>query len=104
MLSVFSALGLFNSTEPLPTDKRRSAIENNGFSCSWVVPFGARAYIEKMACGNSKVEKVRILVNDRVMPMKTCKGDAQGRCDLDDFVKSLSFATEGGRWSECFLQ
>ena len=102
MISIFSALGLYNSTKPLPTDKTRSATENGGFSCSWVIPFGARAYVEKMACDESSVEKVRILVNDRVVPLKTCGSDEQGRCTLGDFVQSLSFATEGGHWSECF--
>jgi hypothetical protein len=67
------------------------------------VPFAARAYVEKMACRGTDEELVRILVNDRVIPLQNCDADDRGRCTLSKFVDSLSFAREGGRWDECFV-
>ena len=104
MITMFSAMGLYDSTSPLPTDRLRTALESHGFGCSWAVPFGARAYIEKMTCGDSQTEKVRVLVNDRVIPLNSCGRDELGQCTLDRFVASLSFAADGGRWDDCFVQ
>ncbi|KAI5868500.1 acid phosphatase [Durotheca rogersii] len=102
MMGMFAALGLYNQTDPLPEDRRVSAREAKGFSASWVVPFAARLYVEKMACGGSREEFVRILVNDRVIPLQNCGADALGRCRLDRFVASQSFAKDGGLWDRCF--
>ena len=102
MVSIFFALGLYNETERLPTDKERKAERASGYSASWAVPFGARAYFEKMTCEGVQGELVRVLVNDCVIPMKTCGSDELGWCKLDRFVESLSFAAEGGRWDDCF--
>ncbi|KAK7415174.1 hypothetical protein QQZ08_012420 [Neonectria magnoliae] len=101
MVSVFSALGLYNETERLPTDHIVLASEAHGFSSAWVVPFGARMYVEKLNCTGTSEEYVRVLVNDRVMSLKTCGGDKRGRCKLSDFVESLSFARDGGHWDWC---
>jgi hypothetical protein len=105
MVSIFSAMGLYNETKTLPTDKIVEASDAHGFSSAWVVPFAARMYVEKMECssGSSKKtqEYVRVLINDRVMSLSACGGDKYGRCKLDKFVDSLSFARNGGLWSEC---
>ena len=103
MVSAFSALGLYNATKPLSTKHFRTAEKMAGFSSSWVVPFASRLYVEKMTCGSSDEELVRVLVNDRVIPMETCGADELGRCRLDAFVESLSFASNGGRWDQCFV-
>lgn len=68
------------------------------------MPFAARAYIEKMICGLSGKDYVRVLVNDRVLPLETCGGDALGRCSVKTFVDSLSFARAGGHWDQCQRQ
>ena len=102
MTSIFAALGLYNSTNPLPNNTITAPSQSNGYSSSWTVPFGARAYFEKMECIDFKEEQVRVLVNDRVLPLATCGGDALGRCNLGAFVSSLSFAAEGGKWDQCF--
>ncbi|KAL8764287.1 MAG: hypothetical protein Q9194_007111 [Teloschistes cf. exilis] len=106
MTSIFSALGLFNNTAPLSNTSIQSTDTTNGYSAASTVPFAARAYFEKMGCAvagaTKKEEFVRILVNGRVMPLKTCGGDALGRCPLDSFVQSLSFARAGGKWDLCF--
>lgn len=99
MTAIFGALGLYNSTMPLSNTSIR---QTNGYSAAWTVPFAARAYFEKMQCEGEKEERVRIIVNGRVLPLKTCGGDSLGRCTLSHFVKSLSFAAEGGRWDLCF--
>ena len=103
MISIFAALGLYNETKPLSTQRRSSAEEDGGYSASWVASFGARAYFEKMQCEGSDEELVRVLVNDRVMPLKACGGDGLGRCKLGSLVDSLSFAAQGGHWKECFV-
>lgn len=104
MTSIMSALGLFNETEQLPTTSKISAEEANGFSSAWTVPMGARMYIEKLACGAGpkRQEFVRVLVNNRVMPLKVCNGDEFGRCKLNDFIESLSFMRSGAHWQECY--
>ncbi|KAF5025475.1 hypothetical protein F66182_2451 [Fusarium sp. NRRL 66182] len=105
MVSIFSALGLYNSTGKLPKHHIVPAVRAHGYSSAWAVPFAARMYVEKLECGGTREEKgdeyVRVLVNDRVMALETCGGDEYGRCALEDFVESLSFAREGGNWDQC---
>ena len=103
MTAIFAALGLYNATAQLSNTTRESTAETKGYSASWTVPFAARMYVEKMTCSGSTDELVRILVNDRVIPLGSCGADALGRCTLDNFVSSLSFARSGGHWDQCFV-
>ncbi|KAF4513035.1 hypothetical protein G6O67_000358 [Ophiocordyceps sinensis] len=105
MTSVFAALGLYNMTGDLPTRHKRPPRDTHGYSASWTVPFAGRMYVEKMHCGQEdkgKEELVRILVNNRVVPMQGCGADDLGRCKLGPLVDSLSFARSGGLWNTCF--
>ncbi|KAL2870232.1 histidine phosphatase family protein [Aspergillus lucknowensis] len=102
MISVFFAMGLYNGTEPLSKTSVESIAEMDGYAASWTVPFGARAYFEVMQCKREKDPLVRVLVNDRVVPLHGCAVDSLGRCKLDDFVSGLSFARQGGNWKSCF--
>ena len=102
MTAVFAALGLYNSTPPLSTEHAMTAEQTRGYSAAWTVPFAARAYFEKLQCKGKHEEMVRVLVNGRVLPMVSCGGDELGRCTLDAFVRSLSFAQAGGHWDQCF--
>jgi hypothetical protein len=102
MMGIFAALGLYNGVKNLNMGVRTSAEEAGGFSSAWTVPFAARMYVERMVCEASEEEMVRVLVNDRVMPLKGCNADGLGRCKLGAFVDSLGFARGGGRWNECF--
>ncbi|KAF7944556.1 uncharacterized protein EAE97_005189 [Botrytis byssoidea] len=102
MTGIFSALGLYNSTSALSNTTREDVLQTNGYSASWSVPFAARMYVEKMTCAGESEELVRVIVNDRVLPLETCGGDELGRCGLSKFVDSLSFATAGGDWGSCF--
>ena len=103
LTGIFSALGLYNATRPLLNTTMQTVAETNGYSASWTVPFAARTYFEKMTCVGASEEFVRVIVNDRVLPMETCGGDEVGRCTLSAFVESLAFAQEGGDWDQCFL-
>ncbi|KAK3687294.1 histidine phosphatase superfamily [Podospora appendiculata] len=105
MTGVLGALGVYAATKPLSTAARQSPAETGGYAASWTVPFGARIYVEKMVCGGggSAEEMVRVLVNDRVVPLVGCNADALGRCALGKFVDSLAFARAGGLWSQCFV-
>ncbi|ORY68975.1 histidine phosphatase superfamily [Pseudomassariella vexata] len=108
MVAIYSAMGLYNSSIMLSNTTRQTLAETGGFSTSVAVPFSARMYVEKMTCsgesGNISVgeELVRVLVNDRVIPLESCGADALGRCTLDAFVSSLNFAQSGGLWDQCF--
>jgi hypothetical protein len=112
MTTVYGALGLYDAVKPLAKDRREGPREAGGYSASWTVPFAARMYVEKMRCGGAGgpvgkgveegEELVRILINDRVVPLQGCGADSLGRCTLDAFVESLAFARSGGRWKECF--
>jgi hypothetical protein len=101
LTGIFSAMGLYNETQPLLNTTLEDVQEMKGYSASWTVPFAARAYFEKMTCVGEPEEYVRVLVNDRVLPLKTCGGDEFGRCTLTAFLESLSFAKAGGHWEEC---
>ena len=103
MTAIFSAMGLYNTTALLSNTTIETTTETKGYSASWTVPFAARAYFEKMECGSSGQEYIRVLVNDRVLPLETCGGDALGRCSLERFVESLSFARDGGHWNQCTI-
>jgi Histidine phosphatase superfamily (branch 2) len=102
MTSVFFALGLYDSLPKYVNDPGEARQAREGYSASTTVPFGARAYVEKMVCVHSQEELVRIIVNDRVVMLRNCEADALGRCKLGAFVKSLGFARNGGEWGECF--
>ncbi|KAH8819436.1 phytase [Xylogone sp. PMI_703] len=99
---IFFALGLYNDTKPLSQTKVESIFQTDGYSSAWSVPYAARAYIELMTCPREKQPLVRILVNELVIPLHSCKADNLGRCTLDNFVESLSFARSGGNWASCF--
>lgn len=103
LTGIFFALGLYNETPMLSNTSSESTKQTNGYSAAWTVPFAARAYFEKMTCIGHDEELVRVIVNDRVLPLHTCGGDALGRCTLGSFVDSLSFAEDGGDWSQCFI-
>ncbi|CAL5873652.1 uncharacterized protein PFLUO_LOCUS7934 [Penicillium psychrofluorescens] len=113
MIPIFFALGLYNGTAPLPTSHVESAAAAGGYSAAWTVPFGARAYVEMMQCSDEQTQDVedgtsdeepyvRVLVNDRVVPLHGCPVDGFGRCRRGDFVRALRFAREGGNWDQCF--
>ena len=110
LTAILSVLGLYNSTAPLSNTSMQTTAETNGYSASWTVPFASRAYFEKLKCNFNAAhrgmmyteELVRVLVNDKVLPLQSCGADALGRCALGEFVKSLSFARRGGAWDQCF--
>ncbi|PKX92927.1 histidine phosphatase family protein [Aspergillus novofumigatus IBT 16806] len=102
MIPIFFAMGLYNGTKPLSQTSVESTKESVGYSASWAVPFGARAYFETMQCKSEKEPLVRALINDRVVPLHGCAVDKLGRCKLNDFVEGLSWARSGGNWGECF--
>ncbi|KAL5342834.1 histidine phosphatase superfamily [Aspergillus crustosus] len=102
MISIFFAMGLYNGTGPLSQSSIESIKEMDGYAASWTVPFGARAYFELLQCKRQEVPLVRVLVNDRVVPLHGCAVDRLGRCTLDDWIRGLSFARKGGNWKSCF--
>lgn len=103
MSGIFAAIGLYNKTKPLSNVTLQSTKETHGYSAAWTVPFAARAYFEKMKCEDEPDEYIRIIINDRVMPLEFCGGDEYGRCRLEKFVESQSFARHGGHWDQCPL-
>lgn len=103
MTAIFAALGLYNDTADFPNATVVEAENANGYSAAWTVPFAARAYFEKMRCHGFDEELVRVVINDRVLPLEQCNGDELGRCTLSAFIDSLGFARSGGNWDQCFV-
>jgi hypothetical protein len=99
---VLAALGLYNNTKPLSNTTIEGTHKTHGYSAAWTVPFASRLYVEKLQCKHEKEESVRVIVNDRVHPMKFCGGDKYGKCSLSRFVESQSFARSGGLWNQCY--
>lgn len=104
MTGVFSALGMYNKTAYLSNNTviEAESQEAQGYSAAWTVPFAARAYFEKMVCKGKSEELVRVVVNNRVVPLVGCGADENGMCTLNNFVDSQSFARDGGLWGQCF--
>ncbi|GAM86208.1 hypothetical protein ANO11243_042200 [Dothideomycetidae sp. 11243] len=101
MVAILYAMGLYD------TDVPEMANGNlNGYNAATASSFASRMYVEKMNCsvnGRAKTpELVRVLVNDRVVPLRNCGVDRFGRCTVEKFVKSLSFARSGGNWGDCW--
>lgn len=103
MSGIFGALGIYNKTKPLSNATLEGTDDTYGYSAAWTVPFAARMYVEKLKCHDEEEEFVRVIVNDRVMPLEFCNGDKHGRCKLSKFVESQSFARSGGHWDQCFV-
>lgn len=101
MTSIFSAMGLYNSTPALSNTTLADAQALDGYSAAWTVPFAARMYVEKMTCAGAPEDLVRVIINDRVVPLVGCAADALGRCTLSAFVESQSFSRELGLWDQC---
>ncbi|KFY09236.1 hypothetical protein V492_05561 [Pseudogymnoascus sp. VKM F-4246] len=102
MMAIYAALGLLNATKALDKENLQDLDDTKGYSASRVVPFGARSYFEKMRCGGRDEELVRVLINDRVIPLQNCGADSLGRCKLDAFIESLTFPRHDGHWDQCF--
>lgn len=101
LTSILAAVGLYKVSPPLSKTARPVFNASHDYSTSRTVPFGARIYFEKLKCEDTREDLIRIIVNDRVLPLESCGGDELGRCTLDKFVDSLKFAQHDGRWSEC---
>jgi hypothetical protein len=103
MTGIFAAMGLFNNSKPLSKTTREDIRETEGWSAARTVPFGGRLFVEKMTCRESQNEElIRVLVNERVVPLLNCNADSLGRCELGKFIQSLEFARNGGHWDQCF--
>jgi hypothetical protein len=118
MIAIYSAMGLFR-VEPLDPSGKKDESRDDGDE-EWVtrkmVPFSGRMVVEKMSCSKSSThsshttaesekEYVRILVNDKTMPLQFCRGvKKDGLCALDEFVESQRYARSGGGgdWEKCF--
>ncbi|KAF2462033.1 3-phytase A [Lineolata rhizophorae] len=106
IMTIMAALGVYNDTRPLDKTRVQTPDETDGYTASWAVPFASRMYVEKMRCGGEAddgEELVRVLVNDRVIPLRWCRGvDDLGRCRLSNFVEGLAFVRQDGHWDRCY--
>lgn len=100
IVSIYSALGLFQPDAPPSTD---SLDPKRKWRVSRMTPFCGRIITEKLRCGDGG-EYVRILVNDAVQPLEFCGADKDGLCTLDAFVESQAYARSNGDgdWERCF--
>ena len=99
MVSIFVAMRLLEDFVPEREGKGEVGVGG------WV-PFAGRLVVEGMECEDGLKDgmmmMVRVVMNGRVMPLRWCGGDGEGRCTVDAFVEGLGFARGGGRWDECF--
>jgi hypothetical protein len=106
MTAIFFALGLYGGMGTGNCTGNGAAslsgAEADGYSASMTVSFAARAYFEKMVCEEAGEEMVRVIVNDRVLPLVSFGADARGLVPLGKFVDAMSFARSGGEWDQCF--
>jgi hypothetical protein len=102
LTGIFSAMGFYNGTPSLSNTSLETTTQTKGYSAAWTVPFSARAYFEKLSCAGEQEELVRVIINDRVLPLNNFDADSLGMVPLSKFVKKLSFARDGGNWAECF--
>jgi len=102
--TIQAAMGLYSSTGSPSNTTLATAEAMGGYSASWTVPFASRMYVEKIRCKGQVEESVRVLVNDRIVPLGNCSVDESGLCGLNEFVQGLGFARSGGRWEDCAVR
>jgi len=113
MAAAFSALGLFDDRkdrpplagvmDPMRPHKQRS------WDISKLTPFASRMVVERLECRQEHDQskaRVRILVNDAVVPLLFCGDSGDGTCDLEAFVQSQVYARETSitDWNRCFRE
>lgn len=94
IVSVLTALGLTTFKGDLPSRHLR---DNRQFVISRMTPFGARLFVEILSCEGDESLKVRLKLNNRVLPLtglKYCPFDKDGLCAYDNFVDSIKYALE----------
>lgn len=90
-LEVFhSALGLLQPDNDLPTDHVPFP---SPYSHVQATPQGARIITEKYSCGNSSY--VRYLINDAVVPIKTCQSGPGFSCEFSEYEAYINLRLEG---------
>ncbi|KAF5358598.1 hypothetical protein D9758_007734 [Tetrapyrgos nigripes] len=115
MIAIYSAMGLFPQSSPLPpVPPSNKPDPSRTWKVSEMVPFGARMVVERLSCSGSsyasasgstdKDKFVRVLVNDKVMPLAFCGASQEGSCRLDKFVESQAYARNDGEgdFEKCF--
>lgn len=75
-----SALGLFETKDPLPNDR---VIFKDSYHHVEVIPMGGLFVTEKYSCGNETY--VRFVINDAVIPIESCNSGPGYSCKLSDF-------------------
>ncbi|KAJ7481196.1 histidine phosphatase superfamily [Mycena galericulata] len=65
-----------------------------------MVPFSGRMVVEKLACGATDSEYVRILVNDALQPLEFCAADGigVGMCTASQYARHNG----GDDWGKCY--
>lgn len=85
-----AALGLFQPDEDLPLDHIPFPIP---YSHVQVTPQGARTVTEKFNCGGTSY--VRYVINDAVIPIKTCQSGPGFSCELSEFESYIEDRLDG---------
>ncbi|GEQ67312.1 hypothetical protein JCM33374_g976 [Metschnikowia sp. JCM 33374] len=100
-LEVFhSALGLLEPEQDLPTDHVPFP---SPYSHVQALPQGARIVTEKYRCGNSSY--VRYLINDAVVPIKTCQDGPGFSCEFSRYEAYIKSRLHGKDYaSQCGIK
>ncbi|CAI7575601.1 unnamed protein product [Penicillium pancosmium] len=87
MAPLLAALGILSnpSETNLPTTY---ALTDRLWKTSSVLPMGARITFERLGCSSAENETyIRININDRIVPLPSCRSGPGGSCALPNFVE-----------------
>lgn len=82
-----AALGILSN--PIETNLPTTHIPSDRlWKTSSVLPMGARVTLERMSCSSGEDEQpyIRININDRIMPLASCRSGPTGSCTLAEFI------------------
>ncbi|KAJ5825320.1 hypothetical protein N7474_002458 [Penicillium riverlandense] len=81
---LLTALGAFDGEPHLPTTH---VVHDRTWRTSSVMPMGARITFERLTCSSTDTKAyVRVNINDRIVPLPSCRSGPGGSCPLDEFV------------------
>ena len=103
MVAIYTALRLLDDyAAPDPSGPQKD-INGKRWRTNELVPFAATMVVERLGCRDGTY--VRILVNDKVQPLKYCGAESQlGVCEIGRFVESQGYSVRGGDgdFEKCF--
>jgi acid phosphatase len=80
--AVAVALGLFEDTDPLPSDRRPT---DRAWQTSRIIPFLGHIGLERLTCTSHNTSFVRAIANETPFPIPGCESGPGASCPTHDF-------------------